>query len=97
MRKWEILSKIIDKETSNFVRSTGSKYNLRYNSYWWEDEEIDIDDYLQDCYYNSTEYIWYCEWLEDINRIRDNKISEILGERKVPTFEDVFPQNLKIS
>lgn len=57
-------------------------------SQWdWEDEWNEYDWW-------GEWYDWY-EWKESPERIRDEKISEILGEKKNPILGDFFPENLK--
>ena len=54
----------------------------------WEDKWTDYDRW--------GDWKDYIEWKENPERIRDEKISEILGEKKNTTLGDLFPENLKI-
>jgi hypothetical protein len=64
--------------------------------YWWYYD--DINEYLDgfEYYHCSDAYYWYYDWLEDPTRWRDEKISEILGEKTKPTLGDIFPESLTI-
>ena len=82
----------IDKESDEFIKQIGGRANLRYKQYWWA-YEWDDTDWTDDYWYREMD--WYYEWLESIDRIRDEKISEILGEKRNPTLGDIFPDSLK--
>lgn len=85
MTKYDKILKIIDKE---------AKYECFV---WWFDDE-NADRFSQLEYmeqYMSEDY--YYNWLNDLDRIRNEKISEILGDsiNKTPKFLDIFPEKLK--
>ena len=63
--------------------------------YWWYHDDDD-SYYRESYYYESDAYYWYYDWLEDPTRWRDEKISEILGEKTKPTLGDIFPKSLTI-
>ena len=71
--------------------------NARKSGWWYYDED-DYNDYLDrfEYYHCSDAYYWYYDWLEDPTRWRDEKISEILGEKTKPTLGDIFPESLTI-
>ena len=66
--------------------------------YWWYYDSDYYNDYFDrfEHYHCSDAYYWYYDWLEDPTRWRDEKISEILGEKTKPTLGDIFPKSLTI-
>lgn len=82
----------VDRESDEFIKQIGGMSHLKYNQYWWAYDDRDYD--WMDNYW-EVEMGWYWEWLESTERLRDEKISEILGENKSPTIGDILPDSLK--
>jgi hypothetical protein len=80
-----------------YLKEAKSARGYYYYGYYY----YDSDDYhwyrdMKYYYHESEAYYWYYDWLEDPTRWRDEKISEILGEKMNPTLGDIFPESLTI-
>ena len=48
--------------------------------YWWDDDCYNTFLENNEYYYESSSYYYYYDWLNDITRLRNEKIEEILSE-----------------
>ena len=85
--KLKYLDDLYLKEAKS-ARTTGYYYYDSDDYHWYRD--------MKYYYHESEAYYWYYDWLEDPTRWRDEKISEILGEKMNPTLGDFFPESLTI-
>jgi hypothetical protein len=71
--------------------------NLKNIKTYYDAYVLEYDDdygYWQE-YTDELSNHYYWRYLNDETRIRQEKIDEILGLKKNPTFGDILPENLK--
>jgi len=85
------ISKKVEKEIREDI------LNLKSNFYkYLYHDDPDLDNFCQyDLYEKCRSSEFYYDWLENPERLRDEKIDEILGEKKDPKLGDIFPESLK--
>jgi len=86
--KREILNDDLNKEFKKDVNSC-------LNSPFFEDsiDALHYENYLSKYGFNEDDYSYYHEWLESVDRLREEKLNEIFGINKNPTFADVWNKN----